>query len=169
MIARVEVASGEVRCWLLIPGLISYLGWSGLGLYQPLRQPADVWGNGHLITVGTDLIAPRARVALPVEVAVGCRRDPKLIKLLQQASAAESRLMLDPDRDIAGHAGEQRMSPSKFARLLRLSYLAPDIKAAILDGRQPEELTCHKLLYAPLPSDWGQQRALLNFPGDRPS
>lgn len=95
--------------------------------------------------------------------------DPELINLLQKASAAESRLMLDPDRDMAQHAGEERMSPSKFARLLRPSHFAPDIKAAIIDGRQPEDLTCRKHLYAPLPSDRRQQRALLNLPGDRPS
>jgi hypothetical protein len=31
-------------------------------------------------------------------------------------------------------------------RLVRLSYLAPDITKAILDGRQPGDLTAEKLL-----------------------
>jgi hypothetical protein len=33
-----------------------------------------------------------------------------------------------------------------FARLVRLSYLAPDISEAILDGGQPRDLTADKLL-----------------------
>ena len=32
-------------------------------------------------------------------------------------------------------------SPSYFTRLVRLSYLAPEIAQAILDGRQPRDLT----------------------------
>ena len=37
-------------------------------------------------------------------------------------------------------------TPAYFTRLLRLSYLAPDITQAILDGRQPGDLTAEKLL-----------------------
>jgi hypothetical protein len=33
------------------------------------------------------------------------------------------------------------VSPSYFTRLVRLSYLAPDITEAILDGRHPRDLT----------------------------
>src|ERR1700726_3188811 len=36
-------------------------------------------------------------------------------------------------------------SRSCFMRLVRLSYLAPDITKAILDGRQPGDLTAEKL------------------------
>ena len=39
-----------------------------------------------------------------------------------------------------------RGSRSYFMRLVRLSYLAPDITKAILDGRQPRDLTAEKLL-----------------------
>jgi hypothetical protein len=36
--------------------------------------------------------------------------------------------------------------PVLLTRLVRLSYLAPDIAQAILDGRQPRDLTADKLL-----------------------
>ena len=39
------------------------------------------------------------------------------------------------------------MSPSYFTRLIRLSYLAPDIIEAILDGRQPRDLTADRQRY----------------------
>lgn len=48
--------------------------------------------------------------------------------------------------------------------LLRISYLAPDIVAAILDGRQPAQLTRQRLARTTnLPIDWQQQREMLGF------
>ena len=56
------------------------------------------------------------------------------------------------------------MSPSYFTRLVRLSYLAPDITEAILDGRQPPDLSADKLLaLSRLPLGWREQRAVLGF------
>ena len=46
----------------------------------------------------------------------------------------------------------------------RLTYLAPDITRAILDGRQPRELTAHKLIaHSRLPLTWPEQRRVLGF------
>jgi hypothetical protein len=56
------------------------------------------------------------------------------------------------------------VSPSYFTRLVRLSYLAPDITEAILDGRQPRDLTVDKLLaHSRLPLGWHEQRTVLGF------
>ena len=56
------------------------------------------------------------------------------------------------------------MSRSYFTRLVRLSYLAPDIAKAILDGNQPPHLTADKLLaHSRLPLAWQEQRALLGL------
>jgi hypothetical protein len=50
--------------------------------------------------------------------------------------------------------------------LLRLSYLAPDIVGAILEGRQPASLTRQKLARLPaLPLGWEAQRELLGIAG----
>ena len=47
---------------------------------------------------------------------------------------------------------------------VRLSYLAPDITQAILDGRQPRDLTPEKLLeHSRLPLAWHDQRIVLGF------
>jgi hypothetical protein len=46
---------------------------------------------------------------------------------------------------LAALAKRQGVSPSYFTRLVRLSYLAPDITEAIIDGRQPPDLTGDKL------------------------
>lgn len=47
--------------------------------------------------------------------------------------------------------------------LLRVSYLAPDIVGAILDGRQPASLTRLKLSRISIPPGWSEQRQALGF------
>ncbi len=50
------------------------------------------------------------------------------------------------------------------ARVSRLNYLAPDIVAAILDGKHPVYLTANKLMAdTRFPLDWRAQRAALGF------
>ncbi len=55
-------------------------------------------------------------------------------------------------------------SGMRFTRLLRLSYLAPDIVTAIVDGQQPPGLTAEKLMRnTRLPLSWEAQRKRLGF------
>ena len=62
-----------------------------------------------------------------------------------------------PERKPASKAKSRR-------QLVRLSYLAPDITEAILDGRQPPDLTAEKLLeHSRLLLGWPDQRTLLGF------
>ena len=44
-----------------------------------------------------------------------------------------------------------------------LWFGSPAITAAILEGRQPPELTLHKLLQTPIPLDWDRQAKVLGF------
>ena len=51
-----------------------------------------------------------------------------------------------------------------MALLLRLTFLAPDITRAILEGRQPGGFTAQKLVsHAALPLAWPEQRQALGF------
>ena len=62
---------------------------------------------------------------------------------------------------LAAHAD---LSDNRLARLIRLSWLAPDITQAILRGQQPPSLTADKLArMARIPMDWQAQRAALGF------
>ena len=58
------------------------------------------------------------------------------------------------------------MNKCRLTSLIRLSYLAPDIMRALLEGRQPIELTATRLLRLSkdLPHDWKEQRCFLGFP-----
>jgi len=52
-------------------------------------------------------------------------------------------------------AHEERITASYATRLVRLAFLAPDIVAAILAGKQPPGLTANKLMAdTRLPLDW---------------
>jgi hypothetical protein len=46
------------------------------------------------------------------------------------------------------------------ARLMPLAWLAPDLVAAIMEGRQPRALSLGALVKRPLPMDWNEQRRL---------
>lgn len=84
-------------------------------------------------------------------------RDPHLIDLIRRGWAAWIKLTT-----------EQRPSNpvqrSHLVRLARLRFLAPDITIAIIEGRQPIELTARSLLRSGgLPIDWNDQRKALGF------
>jgi hypothetical protein len=57
------------------------------------------------------------------------------------------------------------LTSSYFTRVLRLTYLAPDITRAILEGRHPRDLTARKLLaHSRLPLTWPEQRRISGSP-----
>jgi site-specific DNA recombinase len=90
--------------------------------------------------------------------------DARLIKLLIRARRYNTPLVCGDGMPFAALAKQEGVSPSYFTRLVRLSYLAPEITQAILDGRQPPELTADKLLaHSRLPLAWRDQRTLLAF------
>jgi len=82
--------------------------------------------------------------------------------IVNRLAASETAPMLGDDFAILPK--QEGVSPSYFTRLIRLSYLAPDITQAILDGSQPRDLTADKLLaHSRLPLAWHKQRTLLGF------
>src|SRR5262249_35854580 len=90
--------------------------------------------------------------------------DARLIKLLIKARRFNVALVAGDPMPFAALAKRERVSPSYFTRLLRLSYLAPAVTLAILDGRQPPDLTANKLLaHSRLPLAWHEQRTVLRF------
>jgi site-specific DNA recombinase len=90
--------------------------------------------------------------------------DARLIKLLIRARRFTTTLVDSDGVPFAALAKREGVSPSYFTRLVRLSYLAPDITEAILDGRQPRDLNADKLLaHSRLPHGWHDQRTVLGF------
>ena len=90
--------------------------------------------------------------------------DTRLIKLLIRARRFNATLVDSDGVPFAALVKQEGVSPSYFTRLVRLSHLAPDIIQAVLDGRQPRDLTADKLLaHSRLPLTWHEQRRVLGF------
>jgi len=90
--------------------------------------------------------------------------DARLIRLLLRARRFNATLVGSDDVPFTALAEREGVSLSYFTRLVRLSYLAPDITHAILNGRQPRDLTAEKLLEnSRLPLAWHDQRTTLGF------
>jgi site-specific DNA recombinase len=90
--------------------------------------------------------------------------DVRLVKLLIRAHRFHAAVLNSNGAPYGALAKREGVSPSYFTRLVRLSYLAPDIAQAILDGRQPRGLTPDRLLaHSRLPLAWHDQRTALGF------
>lgn len=90
--------------------------------------------------------------------------SPSLVKLVTQAMAVHETMeqgrfgSMDALAEASGYGREHAMD------LLRIAYLAPDITTAILDGRQPGDLTRSNLIRWPaVPLEWSEQRRALGF------
>src|SRR5208337_1581748 len=91
--------------------------------------------------------------------------DTTLIRLLVRGQKIAKRMFESNSPPLEAIAHEERITASYATRLVRLTFLAPDIVAAILAGKQPPGLTANKLKAdTRLPLDWRDQRAaLLSF------
>ena len=90
--------------------------------------------------------------------------DTTLIRLLVRGQKIAKRMFGSNCPPLEAIAHEERITASYATRLVRLAFLAPDIVAAILAGKQPPGLTANKLMAdTRLPLDWRDQRAALGF------
>src|SRR5262249_15375370 len=110
------------------------------------------------------LTAIAARRAVLGDEGVCHRPDSRLVKLLIEVRRFNATFHDGDAVLFAALAMRQGVSPSYFTRLVRLSYLAPDVTEAILDGRQPPDLSADKLLaHSRLPLGWHEQPTVLGF------
>jgi site-specific DNA recombinase len=91
--------------------------------------------------------------------------DPGLLRIVARAHDIQECLMQNNDLTVHVIAQQERVSANYVYRLLRLPTLAPDIITAIVNGRNPPQLTAKKLmrLTPQIPVDWAEQRKLLGF------
>ncbi len=120
-----------------------------------LSVPARIRGAGF----GTKLI-----IDVPPGPGSKGGADPALLRLIAKGHAFRDAMIENGGANLGEVAGNLGVSRSYVTRLVRLTYLAPDITRAILEGRHPPSLTAAKLKQASrLPLIWSEQRALLGF------
>jgi site-specific DNA recombinase len=92
--------------------------------------------------------------------------DPSLVKLLVKAHAARNALFASNGLSLAEVSQAEGHDPHYFSVLVKLSYLAPDITQAILEGRQPPRLNRQVLArIRNLPMEWSEQRNVIESAG----
>lgn len=89
--------------------------------------------------------------------------DRSLLRLLARAQRFQDLILQGDGASITELATMCSVTPSYFTRIVRQGFLAPDITAAILEGRQPIQLFALKLSLASLPKDWSEQHHELGF------
>ena len=93
------------------------------------------------------------------------KADPALLRIVARAHDIQERLMQKSGLTLHAIASQEHVTPGYVSRLLRLSSLAPDIITAIVNGKNPPQLTAKKLMRLALeiPVAWTAQRKLLGF------
>ena len=88
--------------------------------------------------------------------------DHSLCRVLARAHQYNALVMRNGGKTMAELASEAGVGGSYFTRILRLSFLAPDVVKAILRDRHPIELTAKRLANeVRLPIVWEDQHAVL--------
>ncbi len=113
-----------------------------------IEIPTVACWNGH---------EERLKLAPPAGAA--SNRSDALIELIARAFDARDKLLAMNDSDVSTMPVRHRRH---LERTARLSYLAPKIVLAIINGEQPPNLSARMLVRtASLPLDWAAQRRML--------
>jgi DNA invertase Pin-like site-specific DNA recombinase len=114
--------------------------------------PARLKRNGLAMTLKVDGGTPAKTL------------DRSLLRLLTLAERYRDSVLQGQGRSIKDLAAEAGVGTSYFTRVFRLSFLAPDITKAILQGRQPKSLTAKRLSTdIRISPYWTEQRKQLGF------
>jgi hypothetical protein len=161
LLTSVSVHPGRIEFCLRPARLATLL--VGRPASLPDSEAADD-GEPIVLSVPVALKRTGLEMRLLVEGAAGAAEpDPALIKLIVKAQQLRTKL-LGGEIGIGALAEREGLTSSYVTRVVRLGFLAPDIIAAILEGRQPAGLTANKLLLdSRLPLAWSEQRRLLGF------
>ncbi len=163
IVARIDIAPGEMMIRFAARGLHRALGLA----YEKRENPsADLTGS----PVTRVPFAIRRR-GMEARLIVGdlphqtTNVDAGLVEMICRARRWLRQLHAEGHQTTASLSRQLGIDDGEISRILPLAFLAPDIAEAILEGRQPVDLTVHKLIrLKPLPALWAEQRRVLGFP-----
>ena len=148
---RIEVGRSRVVAWLDEPPTDARPGDrveeqdGQVRLIIPARL---VWRGGAKIAVG-----PAGQPAVDAK-----RVDLPLLRALVRAEAWRVQLA-SGEIDLTTLIDAEGVNRSYAQRLVRLTFLAPPLKRAILEGRTPAGFTLNRLLQGDIPLSWDDQLA----------
>jgi site-specific DNA recombinase len=150
LVTSATVTSDELRIQIDRPALFRLLE---LGP-PPNDAPLELITGASKVREGTT-----TRLVLTDPGAAVTPRDSKLVALLAEAQATRDMVLAAPNRSIREIAAEQGRCRHRIAKLIRLSWMSPELTTAIVEGRQPRGLTARRLLDGELPMIWDKQEA----------
>jgi site-specific DNA recombinase len=106
-------------------------------------------GEVHLVVSPTQLIASQPKLAL--------------VKAIVRAHDWYQKVVSGKVLDQRALSREAGLTERYVGRVFACAFLAPDIVEAILEGRQPRDLTFEKLTRN-IPLSWVEQRRQFGFP-----
>ena len=163
LVTRIDLRTDQVDIYLLQDRLGTVLTDDASAL-SPASAAAE---DALTLTLSTPARLRRAGLEMKMQIE-GRRRfrgkpDPSLVKLIVKAQRLKEQFVRGGDR-MDGIAESAGVSRNYFTRLVKLSFLAPDITTAIVEGRHPPDLTASRLInHTRLPFDWKEQRTALGF------
>jgi len=91
------------------------------------------------------------------------QHDNALIKALVRAHQWEEMIEKGQASSITDIATQENLDRGYVTHVIKLTGLAPDITAAILNGRQPKALQLNAIIRKNIPYCWNEQREMLGF------
>jgi DNA invertase Pin-like site-specific DNA recombinase len=155
LVDRVELQQGGIRLTLLLSALIPKDSKQQTAAYPAITRtiPMQMKKRG----VETRLVLDGNRVT-------SSKVDPALIKAIARAHGWFDDLVSGRAASIVEMAARDGFVSQYVGRLLPLAFLAPEIVEAIIEGRQPVDLTAETLTNCvDLPLDWTAQKRVLGF------
>ena len=156
MVYRIEVAETALTITIDISAL-----------RQAIGRPDSITGSDHheiSIPVRITKRGVEQKLIVGAEVATPAIPDDALLTALARAYQWVDEIKSGRVRDITAIAERERLPSSYVRSHLPLAFLAPSIVTAVLDGRQPGDLSLKQLMYrTDLPIEWAAQRQTLGF------
>jgi site-specific DNA recombinase len=166
LLSRVDVGSDRVEIRIRRGRLVELL--ASQATNQPLERGKPDHHPADVLTL--TVMARLQRVGREMRMLVESTEDqtaadPGLLRIIARAHDMQGRLMRNTDLTLHVIASQEGVTAGYVSRLLRLPSLAPDIITAIINGKNPPQLTAKKLMRLALqiPVDWTEQRKLLGF------
>jgi site-specific DNA recombinase len=164
VVARIEVRSDQISITIQPAGLLTLLG------KNDAVENAARAGMANDIADPVILTVPLARrragrdTRLLVDGPEATQADPALLRILIRARDLRDKLMQSGEASLTETAKAEGVSRTYLTRMARLAFLSPEITTAILDGRQPVQLTAARLSrLTDLPLAWSDQRRVLGL------
>ena len=166
VISRVDIRPDCVEISVRRSRLIELLGSGSIELVTQRGTPDNEAKDILTLTVRARLQRVGREMKMLVENTDDqTKADPGLLRIVARAHDIQERLMQKSGLTLHAIASQEHVTPGYVSRLLRLSSLAPEIITAIVNGKNPPQLTAKKLMRLALeiPVDWTAQRKLFGF------